>query len=42
LAYAQLKKNAEARADFEQVLALAPDSSEAKDAKAMLAALPKK
>jgi tetratricopeptide (TPR) repeat protein len=42
LAYAQLKKNAEARADFEQVLALAPDSPEAKDAKAMLAALPKK
>lgn len=42
LAYAQLKKNAEARADFEQVLALTPDSPEAKDAKAMLAALPKK
>jgi regulator of sirC expression with transglutaminase-like and TPR domain len=42
LAYAQLKKNAEARSDFEQVLALAPDSPEAKDAKAMLAALPKK
>jgi regulator of sirC expression with transglutaminase-like and TPR domain len=42
LAYAQLKKNAEARADFEQVLALAPDTPEAKDAKAMLAALPAK
>jgi tetratricopeptide (TPR) repeat protein len=42
LAYAQLKKNAEARADFEQVVALAPDSPEAKDSKAMLAALPKK
>ncbi len=42
LAYAQLKKNTEARADFEQVLALTPDSPEAKDAKAMLAALPKK
>jgi tetratricopeptide (TPR) repeat protein len=42
LAYAQLKKNAEARSDFEQVVALAPDSPEAKDAKAMLAALPKK
>jgi Flp pilus assembly protein TadD len=42
LAYAQLKKNADARADFEQVLALTPDSPEAKDAKAMLAALPKK
>ncbi len=42
LAYAQLKKNAEARSDFEQVVALAPDSPEAKDSKAMLAALPKK
>ncbi|HSY51490.1 MAG TPA: tetratricopeptide repeat protein [Thermoanaerobaculia bacterium] len=42
LAYAQLKKNAESRADFEQVLVLAPDTPEAKDAKAMLAALPAK
>jgi tetratricopeptide (TPR) repeat protein len=42
LAYTHLKKTAEARSDFEQVLALAPDSPEAKDAKAMLAALPKK
>ena len=42
LAYAQLKKISEARADFEQVLVLAPDSPEAKDSKAMLAALPKK
>jgi Flp pilus assembly protein TadD len=42
LAYAQLKKNAESRSDFEQVVALAPDSPEAKDSKAMLAALPKK
>jgi tetratricopeptide (TPR) repeat protein len=42
LAYAQLKKTAEARADFEQVLALAPSSPEAKDAKTMLAALPAK
>jgi len=42
LAYAQLKKTAEARADFQQVLTLAPDSPEAKDAKTMLAALPTK
>jgi Flp pilus assembly protein TadD len=42
LAYAQLKKNHEARADFEQVIALAPTSPEATDAKAMLAALPAK
>jgi Flp pilus assembly protein TadD len=42
LANAQLKKTKEARSDFEQVLALAPDSPEAKDAKAMLAALPVK
>jgi tetratricopeptide (TPR) repeat protein len=42
LAYAQQQKTAAARADFEQVVALAPDSPEAKDAKAMLAALPKK
>ena len=42
LANAQLKKTKEARADFEQVLVLAPDTPEAKDAKAMLAALPAK
>jgi tetratricopeptide (TPR) repeat protein len=42
LAYTQLKKTPEARADFEQVVALAPDSPEAKDAKSMLAALPAK
>jgi tetratricopeptide (TPR) repeat protein len=42
LANAQLKKTAAARSDFEQVVALAPDSVDAKDAKAMLAALPKK
>jgi len=42
LSYAQLKKTAEARSDFEQVLALSPDTPEAKDAKAMLAALPAK
>ena len=42
LANAQLKKTAAARADFEQVVALAPDSVDAKDSKAMLAALPKK
>jgi Flp pilus assembly protein TadD len=42
LAYAQLKKNHEARADFEQVIALAPTSPEATDAKSMLAALPAK
>lgn len=42
LAYAQLKKNPEARADFEQVIALAPTSPEATDAKSMLAALPAK
>ncbi|MGH9423280.1 MAG: tetratricopeptide repeat protein [Thermoanaerobaculia bacterium] len=42
LAYAQLKKNHEARADFEQVISLAPTSPEATDAKAMLAALPAK
>ena len=42
LAYAQLKKNPEARSDFEQVIALSPDSPEAKDAKSMLAALPSK
>jgi hypothetical protein len=42
LANAQLKKTAAARSDFEQVVALAPDSVDAKDSKAMLAALPKK
>ena len=42
LANAQLKKTKEARADFEQVLLLSPDTPEAKDAKAMLAALPAK
>jgi tetratricopeptide (TPR) repeat protein len=42
LAEAQLHKTADARADFEQVIALAPTSSEANDAKQMLAALPKK
>lgn len=39
LAEVQMKKNKEAKADFEQVLALAPDSSEAKDAKQLLASL---
>ncbi|HXA15607.1 MAG TPA: tetratricopeptide repeat protein [Thermoanaerobaculia bacterium] len=42
LANAQLNKTAEARADFEQVIAMAPDATEAKDARSMLAALPKK
>ena len=42
LAYAQMNKTAEARADFEQVVAMAPDAPEAKDAHSMLAALPKK
>ena len=42
LAHAQLKHSAEARADFQQVITLAPDSSDAKDAKQMLDALPKK
>lgn len=42
LAEVQLKKNAEARADFEKVLALSPDSPEARDAKQMLDSLPKK
>lgn len=41
LASLQLKKAAEARADFERVIALAPDSSEAGDAKQMLDALSK-
>jgi tetratricopeptide (TPR) repeat protein len=40
LAEAQIKKTADARADFEQVIALAPTSTEASDAKQMLAALP--
>jgi hypothetical protein len=39
LAGLQLKKNAEARADFQQVIALAPGSTEAGDAKQMLDAL---
>lgn len=42
LAEVQLKKNAEARADFQQVLTLAPDSPEARDSKQMLDSLPKK
>ena len=39
LAEIQMKKNAEAKADLQQVVALAPDSSEAKDAKQLLASL---
>ncbi len=39
LANLQLKKNADARADFQKVIALAPSSSEAGDAKQMLDAL---
>jgi tetratricopeptide (TPR) repeat protein len=35
----QLKKNKDAKADLEQILALAPDSTEAKDAKQLLASL---
>jgi tetratricopeptide (TPR) repeat protein len=35
----QMNKHAAAKADFQQVLALAPDSPEAKDAKQMLAGL---
>jgi regulator of sirC expression with transglutaminase-like and TPR domain len=35
----QLKKNKEAKADFEQVIALGPDTPEAKDAKEYLASL---
>lgn len=42
LAEAQLKKTAEARADFNQVITLSPDSPEAKDSKAMLDSLPTK
>jgi len=36
LAYLQLKKMKESRADFEKVLALAPDSTEGRDAKQLL------
>ena len=39
LAYVQMKKNADAKADLNQVLTLAPDSSEAKDAKQLLASI---
>ncbi len=39
LAELQLKKNKEAKTDLQQVLALAPDSSEANDAKQLLASL---
>lgn len=39
LAHVQLKNTAEAKADFEKVLALAPDGPEANDAKQMLAGL---
>lgn len=39
LANLQLKKNADARADFQKVIAIAPGSSEAGDAKQMLDAL---
>lgn len=42
LAEAQLKKIAEARTDFQQVLTLSPDSPEAHDSKQMLDSLPKK
>jgi Flp pilus assembly protein TadD/5-hydroxyisourate hydrolase-like protein (transthyretin family) len=42
LAHAQMKHTADARADFQQVITLAPDSSDAKDSKQMLEALPKK
>jgi Flp pilus assembly protein TadD len=42
LAEVQVKKTAEARSDFQQVIALAPDSTEAHDAKQMLDALTKK
>jgi|ERR1051326_2382837 tetratricopeptide (TPR) repeat protein len=42
LAEVQTKKNAEARADFEKVLQLSPDSPEARDSKQMLDSLPKK
>jgi tetratricopeptide (TPR) repeat protein len=39
LAQLQLKKNAEAKADFQKVLELAPESAEARDAKQLLASL---
>jgi tetratricopeptide (TPR) repeat protein len=39
LAEVQMKKVAEARADFQQVITLSPDSSEARDSKQMLDAL---
>jgi tetratricopeptide (TPR) repeat protein len=39
LAYVQLKKTVEAKADFEKVLALAPDSPEARDARQLLDSL---
>lgn len=39
LAYIQQKKTAEAKADFEKVLALAPDSPEGRDAKQLLDSL---
>jgi Tfp pilus assembly protein PilF len=39
LAELQLKKNADAKADLQQVLTLSPDSSEAKDAKQLLASM---
>jgi len=42
LANVQMKKNAEARADFQQVMTLAPDSPEARDSKQMLDSLPAK
>ena len=42
LAEAQLKKIPEARADFQQVLTLSPDSPEGRDSKQMLDSLPKK
>lgn len=39
LAEIQVKKNADAKADLQQVVTLAPDSSEARDAKQLLASL---
>ncbi|HEX6640324.1 MAG TPA: tetratricopeptide repeat protein, partial [Thermoanaerobaculia bacterium] len=39
LAQLQLKKSAEAKADFTKVVELAPDSAEAKDARQLLAGL---
>ncbi|HSP35609.1 MAG TPA: tetratricopeptide repeat protein, partial [Thermoanaerobaculia bacterium] len=39
LAEIQQKKNREAKADFEQVLVLSPDSSEARDARQLLASM---